>query len=152
MSSVLDLTTFDQIRGVLTVSKADLPDATLNGYGLEDDLTIDLEGWLGDWSAAANSGTDREKMLLKLYAKYRCAAWVAASGQNFTLTQFTDGANAGQRSDTEGFQALRAHMEGRAGHYRHVLDQEMQAGAGAERPPLMGRVSPSRDPVLEGRS
>jgi hypothetical protein len=152
MSSVLALTTFDQIRGVLTVSKADLPDRTLTGYGLEDDLTIDLEDWLGEWSAVADAGTDRQKMLLKLYAKYRCAAWVAASGQNFTLTQFSDGANAGQRSDTEGFQELRAHMEGRAGHYRRMLDEELESVAAAERPPLMGRVRPSRDPVLEGRS
>lgn len=150
MSSVLGLTTFDQIRGLLAVSPADLPDAILIPYGLEDDLAIDLSDWLDDWEATLLAG-DRNTMLLKLYAKYRCAAWVAASGQNFMLTSFTDGANAGQRSDTEGFQKLKEHLEGRAGHYRQQLDEALNQVTGSV-VNVMGRVIPSRDPVTQGRT
>lgn len=150
MSSVLGLTTFDQIRGVLAVSPADLPDAILTPYGLEDDLLIDLSDWLDDWEATLEAG-DRNTTLLKLYAKYRCAAWVAAAGQNFTLTSFTDGANAGQRSDTEGFQKLRDHLESRAGQFRQQLNEALNQTTGTV-VNVMGRVVPTRDPVTQGRT
>lgn len=147
--NILDLTTFDQLRGVLTVSKADLPDKVLAPYGLEDDLQVDLDGWLENWQQVRDSD-DRPATLLRLYAKYRCAGWVAASGQNFTLTQFSDGANQGQRSDTEGFQKLREHMEGRANHYRQQLETLIHQTT-ATVLPVMGIASPGRDPVTEGR-
>lgn len=152
MSSVLDLTTFSQIRGVLTVSSADLPDQVLEPYGLEDDLRVDLEGWVDGWEAIRDGSETRPKTLLRLYAKYRCAALVAASGQNFTLTSFTDGANAGQRSDVEGFQKLREHMESRASHYRQQLEDELSSAFSVEPVAIMGRATPSRNPVTEGRS
>lgn len=152
MSSILQLTSFDQIRGVLTVSPADLPDEVLQAYGLEDDLEVDLSGWLENWQGVLDSGTPRETLLLRLYAKYRCAALVAASGQNFTLTQFTDGANAGQRSDTEGFQKLREHMESRASDYRLKLEDELSVALSTPTTSIMGVANPARNPVTEGRS
>lgn len=148
MSDILGLTTFDQLRGVLTVSKADVPDAMLTPYALEDDLTVDLDGWLTDWVAVRDGG-GRPATLLKLYAKYRCAAWLAGTAGNFLLTQYTDGANAGQRADPDVAQLL-AHLEGRAGHYHQELSVELEAPLGVG-PTLMGRVSPRRDPVTEGR-
>lgn len=151
MSSILELTSFDQIRGVLTVSPADLPDEVLQAYGLEDDLEVALSGWLENWQDVRDSGSSRETLLLRLYAKYRCAALVAASGQNFTLTQFTDGANAGQRSDTEGFQKLREHMESRASDYRLKLEDELSVALSTPTTSIMGVASPNRNPVTEGR-
>lgn len=148
--NILGLTSFDQLRGVLTVSTADLPDRVLAPYGLEDDLEADLLGWLPEWQSYAD-GEAREARLLRLYAKYRCASWVAASGQNFTLTQFTDGANAGQRSDTEGFQELRRHLEGRANQYRKQIEDLLSAVTADRFRPAMGAANPSRDPVTEGR-
>lgn len=152
MSSILQLTSFDQIRGVLTVSPADLPDEVLQAYGLEDDLEVDLSGWLENWQDVLNSGSPRETLLLRIYAKYRCAALVAASGQNFTLTQFTDGANAGQRSDAEGFQKLREHMESRASDYRLKLEDELSVALSTPTTSIMGVANPARNPVTEGRS
>ena len=152
MSSILELTSFDQIRGVLTVSPADLPDEVLQAYGLEDDLEVALSGWLENWQDVRDSGTSRETLLLRLYAKYRCAALVAASGQNFTLTQVTDGANAGQRSDVEGFQKLREHMESRASDYRLKLEDELSVALSTPTTSIMGVANPARDPVTEGRS
>lgn len=151
MSGILDLTSNSQVRGVLTVSPADLPDEVLDAYSLEDDLEVDLNSWLSEWRSVRDEGSSQEKLLLKLYSKYRCAALVAASGQNFTLTQFTDGANAGQRSDTEGFQKLREHMESRASHYRAKLKDELSDVFSSRPIPVMGKASPRRNPVEEGR-
>lgn len=150
--TVLDLTSFDQIRGVLAVSPNDLPNEILEPYGLEEDLEVDLSGWVGDWQRIRDSGAARQQMMLKLYAKYRCAAWVAAAGQNFMFTRFTDGANEGQRSDAEGFEKLKNHMESRAASYREQLEESLSPTYSASRTTLFGRVTPGRDPVTEGRS
>lgn len=147
---ILGLTNFDQVRGVLTVSAADLPDQVLTNYGLEDDLAVDLASWASNWETLASSNDEAQK-LLAIYAKYRCASWLAASGQNFILTQFTDGANAGQRSDTEGFQELRRHLEGRASKYKSRIEQLVDNNRQSTFRPAMGIANPSRNPVLEGR-
>ena len=147
---ILGLTTFNQVRGVLTVSVRDLPDSVLQNYGLEDDLDVDLGSWLEDY-AAKIAANERLAKLVKLYAKYRCAAWLAASGQNFIYTQMSDGTNQAQRSDTEGFQALRIHLESRAMYYREKAQEELSEDAIAVAP-LFGRVSPTRNPVTEPRS
>lgn len=147
---ILGLTSFNQVRGVLTVSQRDLPDATLEGYGLADDLDVDLESWLGDY-ATKLAGNQRLNKLVKLYAKYRCAAWLAASGQNFIYTQMSDGTNQAQRSDTEGFQALRHHLESRAGLYQQKANEELSQET-ATLLPMFGGVTPTRDPVTETRS
>jgi len=150
--TVLDLTSFDQIRGVLAVSPSDLPDEILTPYSLEDDLEVDLDGWAEGWREVRATGEKRQQTLLKLYAKYRCAAWVAAAGQNFMFTRFTDGANQGQRSDAEGFEKLKRHMEARAASYREQLEEALSATYTATRATLFGRATPSRDPNIEGRS
>ncbi len=149
MSDILGLTSFDQLRGVLGVSVADVPDAMLTPYALEDDLTVDLDGWLTDWVTLRDAG-GRPATLLRLYAKYRCAAWLAGTAGNFLLTQFSDGANAGQRADPD-VEALLAHLEGRAGHYHQALDEELDTPLTGTGPVVMGRVVPTRDPVTEGR-
>lgn len=150
--TVLDLTSFDQIRGVLAVSPNDLPNEILTPYGLQDDLEVDLDGWVENWQEIRDTGEKRQQSMLKLYAKYRCAAWVAAAGQNFMFTRFTDGANEGQRSDAEGFEKLQRHMESRAAYYREQLEQSLSEAYTATRATLFGRATPARDPVTEGRS
>lgn len=152
MSTVLDLTSFDQIRGVLSVSSADLPDDVLAPLTLEDDLSDDLEGWLSDWESVRDGTDAKQARTLRLYAKYFCASVVAVSGQNFMYTQMTDGANGAQRSDAEGYQTLREKLEQRAQKYRDKLEQQTsgQSGGGSSEP-LFGRAIPSRDPVTEGR-
>lgn len=147
---ILGLTTFNQVRGVLTISVRDLPDAVLQDYGLEDDLDVDLDSWLGDY-AAKTDGNPKLLKLVKLYAKYRCAAWLAASGQNFIYTQMSDGTNQAQRSDTEGFQKLRVHLESRANDYREKIQIELSQASSVS-VPVFGRVAPTRNPVTEPRS
>jgi hypothetical protein len=147
---ILGLTSSNQIRGVLTVSVRDLPDSVVEDYDLATDLEVDLEGWLGDYTTTL-AGDAALAKLVKLYAKYRCAAWLAASGQNFLYTQMSDGTNQAQRSDTEGFQTLRLHLESRALFYRQKAD-EQRSEATAANVTLLGRATPTRDPVTETRS
>lgn len=146
MTEILGLTNFSQVRGVLTVSERDLPDAVLESYDISSDLEADLSSWFEDYAAAPEAVTK----LLKLYAKYRCAAWLAASGQNFIYTQMSDGTNQARRSDTEGFQALRLHLEGRARHYQERVEELIDVSS-ATRLTLFGVANPGRNPVLEGR-
>lgn len=153
MSDVLNLTSFDQIRGVLAVTVADLPDATLAPMALEDDLQSDLEEWLVDWETVRDGNDMAKARVLRLYAKCRVAAIVAVAAQHFVLTQMTDGANAGQRSDQDGFQLVRLQLEARADRYKQqLLTLHVATSVVETARPLFGAVRPSRDPVTEGRS
>jgi hypothetical protein len=147
---VLDLTSFDQIRGVLTVSQADLPDETLTAYALEDDLTVDLDSWVSGWATVVDVAQAR---LLRLYAKYFCAGTVAATAPVFVLTKMSDGSNEGQRSNAEGFLWLSESMLKKAAGYKAKL---LVAQGGQIDPAaaytLISRVTPDRDPVVEPRS
>lgn len=157
---LFSLTTFDQIRGVLTVSQADLPDETLASYGLDDDLAVELDGWAGDWQAMITAGQAepaaaedvKKYRLLRLFAKYFCAAAVAATAPVFVLTKSTDGSNEGQRSDQEGFLWLQRAMMAKAAQFREQLLElvgSLQASAPVT---IISRVTPARDPVTEARS
>lgn len=151
MTTILDLTNFSQIRGVLAVSVADLPDDILEPLALEDDLADDLGTWLEGWEGIRDGGDESLARALRIYAKYRCASVVAVSGQNFMFTQMTDGANAAQRSDTEGYQALREALEARAQQYKDRILGALEPAEEESYPTLFGVVTPSRDPVTEGR-
>lgn len=143
------LTTSEQIRGVLTVSQADLSDETLAAYGLEDDLAADLEDWLPGWADVVDTAQAR---LLRLYAKYFCAATVAATAPVFVLTKLTDGSNEGQRGGADGFLWLSETLMNKAGGFKARLQDLLGEGTDAEAYTVTSRVTPSRDPVTEARS
>lgn len=151
MKDILGLTTFDNIRAVLAVSPSDLPDVAMTSYALEDDLSEDLLSWFEDWESVVEDS--REQRLLRLYAKYRCAAWVAIAGQNFMLKKYSDGANEGQRSDTEGYQALQERIAERAEAYKSILSTAVEPDpVESSTVSMFGVSKPSRDPVVEGRN
>lgn len=147
--SVLNLTSFDQIRGVLTVSPADLPDTVLASYGLEDDLGADLDSWAAGWSSVADPAQGR---LLRLYAKYFCAGTVARTAQVFVLTKASDGSNEGQRSDADGFLWLSESLLGKASGFKDQFLALAGTSAPSQRMTFASRVSPGRDPITEARS
>ncbi|MBU0860279.1 MAG: hypothetical protein KKC02_09110 [Gammaproteobacteria bacterium] len=158
--SLFSLTTFDQIRGVLTVSQADLPDEVLDSYGLEDDLAVDLDDWAGDWKAMSAAGAadtaseedTKRYRLLKLFSKYFCAAQVAATAPVFVLTKTSDGSNEGQRGDSEGFLWLQKAMLTKASQYREKLLDLLNVAPVDSSMTFTSRVAPARDPVTEARS
>lgn len=157
MIDILNLTTSQQIRALLGVTSADLPDDMVEGMGLVDDLTEELYGWLEEWAEVRDSGTDRQQRLLRLYAKYQASAYAAASAQNFVLNKMSDGANIGERTelDLDAFNALRESLTARAMGYRSDLLYDLAGESETDTSvavTLFGGVTPSRDPVTEGRS
>lgn len=167
----LGLTTSDQIRAILTVSEEDLPDETLTPYGLEDELQTELEEWLPNWVDVIAEGTpteaeeeeeepgspapDPEKVkqfrLLRLFAKYFCAAVVARTAPIFVLTKITDGSNEGQRSDTDGFLWLSRDLLAQANRYKSMLLAALGEPDPLDVPTIISRVRPARDPVTQSR-
>lgn len=145
----LSLTSFSQIRGVLTVSEADLSDEGLESYGLGDDLAVDLDEWLEGWGLITD---EKQTRLLRLYAKYFCAATVAATAPVFVLTKQTDGANEGQRSGNEGFRWLADSLMAKALSYRDKLLELVGEPVSTGEMVFAARVIPTRDPVTEPRS
>lgn len=145
---ILGLTNFAQIRGVLTVSPADLPDGALAGYALEDDLGASLDAWFPNWSSATDASHLR---LLRLYAKYFCAGTVARTAAVFVLTKRSDGSNEGQRSG-DGYEELANQLLGQALVYRLQLESAVGGQSASGRFSLTRAVRPARDPVVEPRA
>lgn len=54
----------EQIRGVLTVSEADLSNEALDAYVLADDLGENLDSWLPGWEGTSDT---QQARLLRLY-------------------------------------------------------------------------------------
>ena len=148
---VLGLTSFAQIRGVLTVSPADLPDESMQGFGVEDDLAEDLHGWVPAWADVLAENDDRKVRLLRLYAKYLCASLFAGTAEVFVLTKISDGSNEGQRSG-EGLQDLASKLKAKAAGYRAAYEALVSGQSrGSTSYTLISRVTPTRDPVTEAR-
>jgi hypothetical protein len=148
---VLGLTSYAQIRGVLTVSQTDLPDELLQGFGVEDDLAEHLAGWAPDYAAVSVAGDERKARLLRLFAKYYCASVIARTAPVFVLTKISDGSNEGQRSG-EGLAHLATSLLATAEKYRSDYEDALSgASKGVTIPNVISRVTPSRDPVTEAR-
>ena len=155
MIDILGLTTAMQVRAVMGVDKSDLTDSMFDGMSLEDDLHESLHSWLPAWETIRDTGTDRQKRLLRLYAKYEVAGVVAAAAQNFIAVRKSDGANEGEMADLdlEGFEAMISRLKARAYNYRTDLIDDLDETPVSETvATLFGGVAPGRDPVTEGRS
>lgn len=155
MIDILGLTTSAQVRAVMGVSQTDLDDTMFNDMALEDDLYESLYAWLPTWEAIRDTGTDRQKRMLRLYAKYEVAGVAAAAAQNFLTIRKSDGANEGELADLdlEGFEAMISRLKSRAYNYRtdllNDLDETPESTTGLS---MIGRIIPGRDPVTQGRS
>lgn len=143
---VLGLTSYSQIRAVLTVSPEDLPDETMRSYGVEDDLELELTEWLPDWEAISD---DKQELHLRLFAKYFCAASIGTTASIFVLTQSSDGENAGQRSPGD-TQKVIAELMNKASVHKAELLKNM-GGTETSYPSFMSISKPSRDVITEGR-
>lgn len=137
-----------QVRFVLTVSEADLPDEVLMQYGLEDELEDVLDKKLPTWVDLSERTHVRK---LRMYAKYYCASVVARQAPVFILKKMTDGANEGQRSDRDGFRWLADELSGRAAAILDDLLDDLGLNEESDPISLVGRVIPLRDPITEPR-
>lgn len=148
MIDISDLLDLQQVRNILTVSPADLPDEVLNGYGLEDDVEAALDKRLETWRTLVD---DKHIRSLRLYIKYKAAALVALTAPVFVLKKSTDGSNEGQRSDRDGFLWLAGSLASRADAVMDDLLADLDLSVGVGQVDLVGKSVPSRDPIVEPR-
>lgn len=143
------LVEFNQIRSVLTVSEADLPEDTLTHYGLEDDLGYFLDKHLIGWEDY--DAVDSLHRKLKVLVKYKAAALVATTAPVFVLKKMTDGSNEGQRSDRDGFLWLAEKLNKKVTDVLNDILIELGQESWTLAPSLVGRSIPTRDPITEPR-
>ena len=148
MLTIDDIFSPIQVRFLLTVSEADLPDEVLMQYGLEDELGARLDKKLPTWATLTDSGHVRS---LRMYARYYCVSVVARLAPVFVLKKMTDGANEGQRMDKEGLRWLADELAGRADEILNDLLEDLDIDVPAEGVQLVGRVVPLRDPITDPR-
>lgn len=147
----LGLTSTGQIRSVLTVSEADLPDRVIDGFGLADDLGALLDKALPTWEVLLAAG-GKNARLLRLIGKYYCAGTLAGTAQVFVLKKKTDGSNEGQRSDKDGWLWMSAHFLGKADEaLDDILDDQGLTPEAVLPNRVFLRVTPDRDPITTGR-
>lgn len=147
----LGLTSTEQIRSVLTVSEADLPDRVIDGFGLADDLGALLDKALPTWEVLLAAG-GKNARLLKLIGKYFCAGTLAGTAQVFVLKKNTDGSNEGQRSDKDGWLWMSAHFLGKADEALGDILDDLGLTPEVVLPfRVFTRVIPDRDPVTTPR-
>lgn len=148
----LGLTTTEQILNVLTVDEEDLSQEQIDGYGLIDDLTIDLVSQLPTWADVLATGSPVNQARLRSYAKYFCAGTLAVSAQVFVLKKATDGNNEGQRSDKDGWEFLSLKFLSKAQGFMDDLLEDLDLTPAVTVTPIIGRVIPDRDVITEPRS
>lgn len=147
----LGLTSTEQIRAVLTVSEADLPDRVIDAFGLADDLGALLDKALPTWEAILAAG-GKNGRLLKLIGKYYCAGTLAGTAQVFVLKKQTDGSNEGQRSDKDGWLWMSGHFLGKADEaLDEILDDLGMLPEVVLPNRVFARVVPDRDPITTPR-
>lgn len=147
----LGLTSTEQIRSVLTVSEADLPDRVIDGFGLDDDLGALLDKALPTWEVIL-AADGKNARLLRLIGKYYCAGTLAGTAQVFVLKKQTDGSNEGQRSDKDGWLWMSAHFLGKAdAALDDILDDLGLIPETVLPSRVFSRVIPDRDPVTTPR-
>jgi hypothetical protein len=148
MITISELVDPFQIRSVLTVSEADLPNEVLIGFGLEDEVADVLDSLVPTWSELVDPKQMRK---LRLYSKYKAAAIVAVMAPVFILKKMSDGSNEGQRSDRDGFRWLSRELEDKANSIMEELLEDLGLSVTVEPFELVGRVTPERDPITEPR-
>jgi len=149
----LGLTTTEQIRGVLTTSPSNLPDATIASFGLEDDLTVMLDGSVPDWQVVQTAGSEGQQRLLRLIAKYFCAQQLALTATLWVLKKETDGSNEGQRSDKEGYTYLATVFGAKVIKYLGLILDDLGIVQPTPAPMVfMSRLVPGRDPITQPRT
>lgn len=145
-----DLLDLDVVRNILTVSRADLPDSTIQGYGLEDDLGVVLDKFIPDWEDLDELVDAKFVRKIKIYVKYKAASLVAVTAPVFILKKMTDGNNEGQRSDKDGFLWLKDDLNARAQEALDDILDELGVITSSTFT-LTSVVTPARDVITEPR-
>lgn len=147
--TVTDLISFDQIRSVLTVSKADLPDSILAGYGLEDDLLVELMSWFPNFTEVTDGLV---AVKLRLFAKLHCSSLIAKTAPVFVLTRISSGDKTTERNTSESLQYLSGMLASQAQSLKASISADVGLISGLETIEFVSVSKPYRDVVTEERA
>ena len=153
-----DLVTYDQIRYAAGVSEVEIGDEELENSGLDQELQLDVAGWLPSgttpdtlysaaWNVAATLDDQQKLWAMAAYAKYFCALQLHVVGLVRFAKSITDSENEMQRDvrDTdELLNGLRDQANRHKTKLLELLDEEVST---ASKFNLMGVSSPDYDPV-----
>lgn len=152
---ILGIVSFTTIRSTLGMSETDASDAVIANLNLQDEVEIDLQEWLPDYSAviantwSAQSPEVREYVFLRLktFVKYYAAAVLAESAPGLLLRRISDGENEAQRFDSVNPTKLAANFYAKAEEFRQAVVSKLTPVT-SDSFPLFGVVNSSYDPVL----
>lgn len=146
---IQQLIDYATLRAVLTVSDSELPDDLLQSFHVEDDVAVELDTRLPDWSEIED---EKQLRLLRLFVKYAAGALVATTASVFILKKETDGNNEGQRSDKDGFAYISVSLRAKADAAMNKLLDMLSLTPETATVSLLDRSSPNRDIITEPRS
>lgn len=155
MMDILGIVSYSTVRSTLGMSQTDVTDTVIANLHLEDEVEIDLQGWLPDYQAivddtwSGQSAEVREFVLLRLraFVKYYASAVLAESAPGLLLRRISDGENEAQRFDSVDPASLAANLYAKANEFKQLIIDALNPAEGAS-VSLFSVVSSSYDPVV----
>lgn len=156
MANELDIVSYDMIRAVAGLSKADASDEVLSNLPIELELSLDLEEWLPEYSAILSDTWVETEVGLRdtlvrriiVYTTYMGAAILCQAAPGLMLKKLSDGVNIGERFSSVDPSKMSDRMLAKATVQKLAIQTAMSTTAEESQPSLFSVVSPSYDPVV----
>ena len=151
---ILNVVSYQTVRSTLGMSDTDVDDTVMASLNLQDEVEIDLQGWLPDYTEVIadawtdHSQADRDAVFLRLKAfiKYYAAALLAEAAPGLLLRRISDGENEAQRFDKVNPQELANRFYVKADELRAAIVEIVNPTV-VEQVSLFSVVNSSYDPV-----
>lgn len=143
-------TLYIQSRACLGLDETDLDDDMIAAWGFDDELELELASWLPQYPEVAASPTQKGHLRLRVFCKYYVAALMAGSANSFVLKVQSDGANRGERFQTD-WQHMAEDMRAKAYQNKKLLLEDLGVQVVDSAPSIVSVASPNRDPVTRPR-
>lgn len=150
-------TNTDRIRSVLGLSAKDMSDAQVTDRNLATELRLQLASWLPTYATHYTAGkapgaTEALADIadgIELYCTYYCAQIIATSPSLSLATpqQVSDGKNQISRFNQQDWENFRRLLEGKANHYRAIVEKAVNSVSSATGPKFFSAVALGTDPV-----
>lgn len=158
MIDILGLTTSDAVRAVLGVDVEELEDEVFTSIGVNEELQLDLDGWLPAGAdletitadgSTADRGTDEYTTYQRLaaYSRAFCSHYLLIGQNNWRLTRLTDGTVNEQRSDFSKDEEMERRLLDLMNKHKQALLDLLEGDSGVVSFGVAGVSSPSYDPV-----
>ena len=151
-----DYTNTDKVRGALGLTVHDVPDANIEARNLEDDLEIDLYGWLEEhetlyatWTDdAATAEQKHSARLLRRYCTYRVAFHLCSGLELLAVQAVGDSKATAERFSSVNLDALRRRVEAIAASARVDLEEVQGLESSSSYVSPLSIAAPGYDPAV----